>query len=748
MLRLLREDISSSFSELWYRVNTTTPRLASHARVTPQRFGERSVYVVEDPAGGNFYRLSESAYFFLGMLDGKVAVQAAWEACCTQLGDAAPTQRECIDLLSKLQYFGLLSGDLPLSTTMVERRQREGRKRRRQRRLGGGLGLSLSVPLVNPERFLQSISYALRAIFSPAAFLVYLIFIVWAGFSLFTNRDSFMAQLSTTLDARNLVWISILFVLLRGLHEFGHAAACKAMGGRCTEIGMMLIGFIFPFPYCDTSSAWRFPEVYKRVVVSAGGMLFETFVAAIAAIAWAATAEDQTLARALLFNTVLISGITTVLFNANPLLRYDGYYILSDITGIANLAQRAKELIRFLWLRYVMRVAAIKAPAVSGLGEFWLLICYHLLSTPYRLLITASIVMALWTSEQFITLGSVIAVFAGCAWIVWPALKYIGFLVGSPLLLGRRARALSVTLTLLLFVGLPIVLLPVPAPTYATGTIEPRRSSPIRPSEPGFIEQVLVAQGQMVKEGDVLFVLRNPELVTQYEQSKAMESRATALSNSATDQSGTSQASIAQLQVELAEQARVRLGARVENLTVRASQAGRFTPTTMGTAEQGQGTVLLLPANLEGRFIEKGTLLGLVASIDDLVVRAVVDDSQHAYIFADRAANSVPVSFRVRGNAGVVTNAKVSRSAATATRELSQASLARGAGGEIEIDGTNPAKPVSSNPLFSVELTPDKRQEGWQAGLRARVRFENDPAPLAAQWWRTLQQFLSQTTRT
>ncbi len=748
MLKLIREDISSSFSDLWYRVNLTTPRLAPHARLTPQRFGERNVYIIEDPAGGSFYRLSESAYFFVGLLDGQATVEQAWEACCTQLSDAAPTQKECVDVLSKLQYYGLLSGDLPLSTAMVERRQVEVGKRRRRRRFGGALGLSLSIPLINPERFLSSIAYLLRAIFSLPGLICYLLAVAAGTYSLFAHRESLGAYLNGSLAPENLVWMSLLFIFLRGWHELGHAAACKAMGGRCTEIGLMLIAFLFPFPYCDTSSAWRFPQVYKRVIVSAGGMLFETFIASLAAILWANIAPEYTLARTLLFNTVLLSGVTTVLFNANPLLRYDGYFILSDMTGVANLAQRAKELTRYLWLRFALRVASARAPTVTSVANFWLLLLYDMLATPYRLLVTAGIVLALWSSDQYLTVGTVIAVLAGCIWIVWPALKLIGFLVASPKLLGRRARALLVVGALASIIILPLSLLPVSAPTYATGTIEPVRSAPVRPAEDGFVEQVLVKEGQEVALGDPLFLLRSPELRTQFEQALATEARALAQSNSAAIRSGTSESTMAQLQLVAAQQQRARLEARVHNLTILAAEGGRFTPTTLPASAQSPSASILRPADLEGRFIGKGTLLGTVISSDQLVVRALVDDAEYAYVFSDRALSAVPTSFRVRGDAGVVTTATISRATPMATRSMSQRSLSTSSGGEVDMDPADPDQLTSRSPHFVVELAPSQQRAAWQAGLRARIRFDNPPSPLAAQWWRSFQQRFAQRNRT
>jgi putative peptide zinc metalloprotease protein len=732
---LLRHDVSASFSDLWYRVGPSRPRLASHARLTPQIFGDDRVHIVEDPAGGNFYRVSESAYAFIGMLDGECSVDEAWKACCVQLGDDAPTQKECIDVLSRLQFFGLLSGDQPLAADMIERRMDEVATRRRSRRWGGGL--SVTVPLLNPDRTLDRIAYLLRPVFTKAGLFVYLLTVAIALYHVALNHASLRSHLNGVLDPSNLAWLGAVFILLRAWHEFGHAAACKAMGGRCTEIGLMLVACLFPFPYCDTSSAWRFPEIHKRVIVSAGGMLFETFLASLAAILWAHLSVEATLARTLLFNVMLLSGVTTIIFNANPLLRYDGYFILSDLTGIANLAQRATELSRFLLLRRTFKVTSVTPPPIRGVGQFWLLFFYNLLATPYRLLVTGGIVLGLWADQRYLTLGSLIAVIASCVWIGWPLLRGLGFLIASPTLLGRRARAVGLTTAFVGTLAAVLVLIPLPAPTYATGTLEPRAVEPVRPREDGFVEQVFVTEGQKVKAGDALLRFRNDEARAELARTEAELDKARRLSDAAAEQGGAEQA-MAQIRVTQAAEAFERARVKHDSLVIRAGSDGTICPPPKPIGRLN---------DLEGRFISKGTLISLIATTDQMVVRCLVSDRDHAFIFGDQPADRMAASFRVKGNAGVETPAKVTRAAATASVEVQQTSLTTAAGGEVQLDPSDPQSLTSLTPQFSVELSPDEQRHAWQSGLRARVRFETPARPLLFTWWRWARQYLSERVR-
>ena len=733
---ILRPDVSSSFSDLWYRVGPTRPRLAPHAQLTPQVFGERRVHVVEDPAGGGFYRVSESAYAFVGLLDGHCTVDDAWKACCLQLGDDAPTQKECIDVLSRLQYYGLLSGDQPLAADMIGRRMEEVDRRRRARRWGGGL--SVTLPLFNPDRLLGRIAYLLRPLFGPWGLAVYLLTLFTALVHLVPRHAALADQFAGVLDPSNLVWMGVIFILLRAWHEFGHAAACKALGGRCTEVGLMLVAFIFPFPYCDASSAWRFPSVQSRVIVSAAGMLFETFVAALAAILWSHLAPEAAGLRSLLFNVMLISGVTTIIFNANPLLRYDGYYMLSDLTGIANLAQRAMELSRFLLLRRVFKVGSLRPPAIEGAGQFWLLTGYHLLATPYRLLITATIVLALWTDDRYLTIGAVIAIVAACVWLVWPVLKGLGFLIGSPTLLGRRARAVTMSAAALGLLATLLLVVPLPSPTYATGTLEPTTVEPLRPREDGFVERMFVAEGQAVRAGDPILQLRNDEARAEMLRAQADLDRARAASDAATERSGAEQ-TIAAFRVTQATQSLERARQRVDSLLIRAESDGRICPPPSSATRM---------TDLEGRFLAKGTLVGFISATDRLVVRCLVSDRDHAYIFGDQPLDRVPATFRVKGSAGDERVATVTRATPAATVEVAQASLTTLAGGEVQLDPSDPERRTSLTPQFTVELSPGTPSASWQAGLRTRVRFETPAQPLAATWWRKARQYLSDRTRT
>ncbi len=725
---MLREEFTHTFSDIWYRVGPTRPRLSPHAQVTRQSFGDHTVYIVEDPAAGQYYRLTEAAYFFLGLLDGRRDVQSAWDACNEQLGDDAPTQRECVELLSRLQRFGLILGDRPLAPDMVRERLRETARARLRRRTGRLFAITL--PLINPEPWLERLAPLLRAVFSWWGAAVWLLVVGSGLIAVFAHAGELSSGFNALLDPANLVWMTLLFVLLRAWHELGHAAACKAMGGRCTQMGLLLILLVLPLPYCDASSAWRFPEIWRRVLVSAAGMIVELFVAGIAALLWAF--GEPGLVKSLAFNTMLLCGVTTLVFNANPLLRYDGYYILSDLTGTPNLAQRSTELARYLIERRAFGIRAVRPPPVRGRAEFWLMAVYAALAFPYRIFITVSIILLV--SSRYLTLGTVLAVAAAAAWLVWPVLKGLAYLAAEPRLIGRRGRAVGVVAATLAGLGILLGVVPFPAAGYGSGTVEPSVKVPVRAEEDGFVSAIHARIGEHVNRGALIAELTNVEVIAERDSAAARRRQAAAELDEASLR-GPAHTEIARRALEKAVADLARAERRVESLAVRAPESGLLMPV--------EGTAIDLE-NAVGRFVSRGALVAQVGSADVLEIRSIISDLDHAYVFREGVgAGDVGASFKLRGLAGEQAEGEVLRVAPAATRTVASEALSTMAGGDIAIDPTDPQRARTLHPQFVVVVRPTAVLPTMRPGQWARVRLTAPAEPLLVQAWRRALQYFS-----
>jgi putative peptide zinc metalloprotease protein len=369
----------------------------------------------------------------------------------------------------------------------------------------------------------------------------------------------------------------------------------------------------------------------------------------------------------------------------------------------------------------------------------WLLIVYGLFSFPYRIVVVATIVLVLWSSPKYLTIGAVIAVVAGVAWILWPILKGIGYLLTSPQLLGRRARAIAIAGGAVLLVGGFVAAVPMPAAGYASGTVEPFAAEPIRPTEEGFVQTVHVRAGDFVNVGDPLVTLHNAEIMANLGAAQAQLLGAQADVDASIAGPLFSRVQ-AEARLKQAESNLMRAQERADSLVVRATTTGRV------VLAPGTGTDL---DHLLGQFIQKGTLLGTVATMDQLIVRCVVADRDRGYIFRAGMGNEprgAEASVRVRGSAGDVVDGQVIRASQSGSRRVTEESLTTAAGGEVIVDPNDPKKETTVSPQWLVEVSPratsQQQMESWKPGLRARVRFAVHPEPLARQWWRRFSQYL------
>ena len=360
--------LRSLFSPSWYRVAQLKPRLRRHSHIHRHHYRGELWYVMQDQAAGRYYRFTPIAYQVIGLMDGKLTVQELWDKASERYGDDAPTQGDMVQLLSQLHSADILLCDIPPDTAELFRRHNktEGAKWKNYLRSP----LSLRFPLLNPEKFLSRTAPWVRPLFSIYGAIIWLamvgVALVLVGLHW---RELTENMLDRVFTGKNLVFLWLVYPLIKAAHELGHGYAIKILGGEVHEMGIMLL-VLMPIPYVDASSASAFREKWQRVLVGAAGMIVELFVAALALFIWLQLPPCNF--RAILFNVIVIAGVSTVLFNGNPLLRYDGYYILSDLLGILNLSQRGLNYLGYLCKRYLFgsmdtRAALYLAPgSVSG----------------------------------------------------------------------------------------------------------------------------------------------------------------------------------------------------------------------------------------------------------------------------------------------------------------------------------------------------------------------------------------------
>ena len=231
------------------------------------------------------------------------------------------------------------------------------RAKRREKLMGF---LFLRIPLWNPDAFLDRTIHRARPLFGTPALILWTLLMISAGYVAAVNWHELLRPDQGVLVAGNLPLLWVTLIVLKILHELGHAYACKHYGGHVPEMGAYLIMFT-PCAYMDATASWGFSRKGERLIVCFGGMYVESFIAAIAVFVWAAT--EQSLIHSLAYNVIFLASVVTILFNINPLMRFDGYYILSDLVEIPNLRQRSTRHVLSVLKRLLL---GLKAATESG----------------------------------------------------------------------------------------------------------------------------------------------------------------------------------------------------------------------------------------------------------------------------------------------------------------------------------------------------------------------------------------------
>jgi putative peptide zinc metalloprotease protein len=489
------------FSPSWYRVAALKPRLRGHVDIHRHSYRNAIWFVLQDHSSGRSHRLTPAAYAFLGLMDGKRSVQKLWDLCNDHSDTDAPTQDDVVRLLGQLHAADALICDVPPDTRELFRRfQRQRRLTWRQRLW---TPLAIRIPLFDPDRFLERTAFLVRPLFSWFGALIWLS-VVTAGLVLAGLNWSALSDnmIDRFLAPQNLLLLWFVYPLVKTVHELGHAYAIKIYGGEVHEIGVMFLVFV-PVPYVDASAASSFPSKRQRMVVGAIGIVVEILLASIAVFVFANATIGMV--HAVAYNVLL----STILFNGNPLLRFDGYYVLADALELPNLGQRANRYLGYLVERYAFGSRDASFPEIDRRARAWF-IFYGIASVFYRLFISVAIIISL--GSRFFVIGVLLLIWAAASQFVIPIGKGLSFLSSSPRLQRNRPRAIASTAFAVGFVGLFLFVMPFPLRTVADGITWPSERSQIRAGTDSFIGRFLVANGTQVEPGQPLIEAYDPFL--------------------------------------------------------------------------------------------------------------------------------------------------------------------------------------------------------------------------------------------
>jgi putative peptide zinc metalloprotease protein len=707
----------SLYSNSWYRVAALKPRLGAHAHIFRQIYRGQLWYVLQDRASGRYNRFTPAAYLAISLMNGQRTVQEIWDTACVELGANVPTQDDIVHLLAQLHQTDALHADVTPNIARVSDRVRKVRWRKIL--LSMANPMAIRIPLLDPDRFLNATMPILRPLYSWPAVLALLVFVGYSFLVAASHWREIAADIADhVLAAESLLLMLATYPFVKALHELGHAYAVKRWGGEVHEIGIMFLVFT-PVPYVDASASSSFPQKWRRAFVAMAGIAVELVLAGIALQVWLNTGEG--LFRAFAFNVMFIGGVSTLLINGNPLLRFDGYYALSDIIEVPNLAIRANRYIGYLIQRYGFGVRTVESP-VAARGEAAWLVCYAVASFVYRLTVVLSI--TLFVASRYFVVGVILAIWGVVMMIVVPIGKQVNFLFTSPVLRERRRRAFGITGAVLAAIVAFLLWVPLPYSTIAAGVMWVPGDAIVHARTEGTVVRLLQAPESHVTTGEPILQLEDPllEAKVRAQEAKTEGLRLRFVAASVKD---PAEAQIAAQALRHAEADLDLLRQHQKDLLVLSPNHGRF--------------VVLQPNDLIGGFARQGDTLGYVLRSDFASVLVIVDEES-----ADLVRNqNVGVELRLAHKPEEVLWGIVVREVPMFTDKLPSMALSTAGGGEVAMDPTDAqhARALVKMLVFEIGLSGDELRE-HAFGERVFVRFRHENEALAFRLYRMARQLV------
>ena len=711
----------SQFSSSWYRVADLTPRLRRHVEIHRRQFRSDIWYVLKDAASNRFHRFSPAAYMIIAQMDGSRTMASIWKAAARKLGRDLPTQDEVIQLLSQLHQADALDSGTPPDIGELAERARKQRQREVLQRVQNPM--AIRIPLLDPDRFLDATFPLVRPLFSVIGLLLWVVLVVW-GLVAAAQHWSLLTENLTdrVLSAQNLLLILLSYPVIKGIHELGHGYAVKRWGGEVHEMGIMFLVFM-PVPYVEASAAAAFRSKWQRAFVAGAGIMVEVTLAAIALAVWLNV--EPGLVRTIAFNTMLIAGVSTVLFNGNPLLRFDGYYVLADTLEVPNLGNRSNKHLLHLIQRYGFGLRSSTSPATARGERFWFVL-YGLAALAYRLFIMTVIVV--FVATHFFVIGVLLAIWSAGLMLIWPVLKGIWFLLTNPKLDRVRGRAMAVTAGFLASIGSALAFVPLPHATVAQGVLWIPDHAVLHASGSGSVAEIVATPNSAVAAGDLLLRLEDPLLNAQI---AVVEARLAELHLTLAAVEITDRVEAARVRERLAQAVReqAHLEAQIGGLDMRSSAAGVF--------------VLPDAADLQGRYLRQGQPVGYVVEPGSPLVRTLIRDTEIDLV----RHRTREVKVRFADHLDDILPARLRSQTPAATRHLVSPVLSDQGGGPFALDPSGDSPLQSLQTVFQVDVALDAPLARSLIGGRAHVRFDLGTEPAAYRMWRGMRQVFLRTFR-
>lgn len=568
---------------------------------TPTKSGRSIQYVVEDPVNNKFHRIGAVEYELCACLDGTLPLPVAMSVLQSKSKLGKATSPEKLQkIVSWILQSGLVEECSDSHAAQAPASTKAPPTQSAPKRLFDPSFFRIRA--ISPE-LMEKLAKPFTWIVSwPALFVALGTWIVAIG--LVIQNGSELTELGKKLFVPGSQWwLLIAWLILKAVHESGHGIACVRVGARPSGAG---IGFMFftPTPYVDVTGLWRVENRWSRILVSAAGMLFEMTFSALAIIV--ACSVENSHVRFLAVSIASLGTLTTLAFNANPLMRYDGYYMFIDAINRPNLWQDANQCMRSYFASWLFKQTGTISWTLP-------LLAYGIASWMSR--ITLLIAMGWGVLMAWDGIGLLVVAFFCSLWFIIPLTRKIK--ARKPTdggkfreLLAQISPRKAIRCSGLAGIALCGLFLPSPIQLYWPATVDYVESSELRATAPGFVNEVLVHDGQGVKKDDPIIILSNPQLELE------LSAAETALKTS------TEKCNILRSQRKLFElQAEDTLR---ESLEVKA-QSLRSKVATLRVCAPRDGVLLCRNSHqLKGSFLNEGYAVGMVVDPNAIEIHASV----------------------------------------------------------------------------------------------------------------------------
>ena len=708
-----------------------------------QKYQGRSYWVVKEPVGLRYFRFQEEEFAVLNMLKGGVSLEDIKDRFEKDFAPHKITYQDLQQFIGTLHRSGLVISDAPGQGAQLKKRGDE----RNRKELLGKLSNILAVRFkgIDPDRILNVIYPFTRWLFTKTALVFFTALALSALLLIGVQFDVFRSRLpafESFFGPQNWLYLGIVLAVTKIIHEFGHGLLCKHYGGECHEMGVMFL-VLTPCLYCNVSDSWMLPNKYHRAAIGAGGIYFELIMASIATFIWWFT--EPGMLNFLALRVMFICSISTVLFNGNPLLRFDGYYILADLIEIPNLRQKATKILQRAAGEYCLGLEMPEDPFLPQQNQFMFAL-YTVAAVAYRWFVFFSILFFLnqvFEPYGLKVLGQAIAAMGFFGLVIQPIWQLGKFMHVPGRMDQVKWHRLYITIgivALVLGVGL---FTPLPRYVKCSFEIRPHDPATVFLVVPGQLEEVAVKPGEHVDEGQLIARFTNSELLNegrklQYQREELKKQLDTLERIKYSDPDAAGQIPPVQSQLDATLELIDEKRAEFDKLEVRSPIAGtvlnpplRFAkPESEGEPTEWTGSPF--DAKNMGVAFEPTDVLCRVADLSQVEAHLAVDQVDLDFV---RVGQKVWV--KLRSATYEVLEGEISE-ISIRDMQFTPPSLTNQGGGELATRRTAAGVEVPLSATYQAKVVLENPNQYIRVGCRGRAKIKADPASLASRLWRYL----------